>query len=68
VPCAEPVTSVDPPDEQALPIALPETGQPAGAYGGVSLAGLVALLAAALVLSAALVSLRRRGNSRSLSL
>jgi len=61
VPCAESAVSVDEPDEETPSVALSETGQPGQPYGGVSLAGLAALLGGSLVLLAALVGLRRRG-------
>ncbi len=69
VPCADSAALVDTPsdasDDETPPVALPETGQAAQQpYGGVSLAGLAALLSASLVLLAALVGLRRRGASR----
>ena len=65
VPCAEPVASAGATVKETPPVALPETGEPNQPYGGVSLAGLAALLGASLVLLAALVGLRRRGDSRS---
>ena len=60
VPCAESVVSIDEPDRETPPVALPDTGRSGQPSGGASLGGLAALLGASLVLVAALVSLRRR--------
>ncbi len=62
VPCAETAIVVDESDEETPLVGLPETGESVRPPGGLSLAGLAALLGGLLVLVAASVGLRRRGS------